>query len=151
MNSRFNSGKSCRFGMKRSISSINPWLCTRSSSCPLKVEVSGYGRIAKVMLTCADRILVIYAPMRIFYYVGPNEKTKGNFSCKFWKITRVGTRVIAEWGHARVRGKRCKPVGTAQRKVWNFKTEIDARTQLHRRIAAKVREGYWRTPRRKTS
>jgi hypothetical protein len=89
--------------------------------------------------------------MRIFFYVGRNEALKSGISSKIWKIARKGRIVQSWWGRAKydVKSRRVRPEFELLTKSWRFPSMEQAEVAMRARIAAKINEGYQRSPRRR--
>lgn len=89
--------------------------------------------------------------MKIFYYMGPNQKNKSRVSWKMWKIARRARTVQVWWGAATIVQRNVTKVNELQSKCWTLPTIAAAKADEERRIREKLNGGYSRKARRKTS
>ena len=89
--------------------------------------------------------------MKEFFFTGRNPKNVSGLSWKIWKIVQKGRVVTAWWGPAKVVERKVCHTALLLSKAWKFRTEELAKDNADSRIAQKIREGYERKPRRKSS
>ena len=90
--------------------------------------------------------------MKIFFFMGRNDKTKSGVSWKIWKIQRKGRKVITWWGAATLVRRKVVPQGKLQSSIQRtptFATVADAAKYEAKRIARKKAKGYQLRTRRR--
>lgn len=87
--------------------------------------------------------------MKIFFYMGRNDRNKSGVSWKIWKIERAGKHLQTWWGPAEVIKRRVVPKLDLQTSKWRYPTEAAAAGDEARRIQEKLSEGYERKRRNK--
>ena len=90
--------------------------------------------------------------MKIFFFMGRNDKTKSGVSWKIWKIQRKGRKVTTWWGAATLVRRKVVPKGKLQssiRRTPTFATVADAARYEATRIARKMAKGYQLRTRRR--
>jgi hypothetical protein len=89
--------------------------------------------------------------MKIFYFTGPNPKTKNGMSSKIWKIECKGC-VVTTWNGAVDLIDRKHVVQWLRKNLpVHHPSEQEARTDERRRISAQISQEYKRKPRRAAS
>ncbi len=89
--------------------------------------------------------------MKIYFFMGRNERNKSRISWKVWKIQRSGRCILLRWAPAQADSRRkLIATGTMQEKRKTFLSESAASEYERRVITRKVTKGYDRSPRRKT-
>jgi predicted DNA-binding WGR domain protein len=85
--------------------------------------------------------------MKIFFYMGRNAANKSGVSWKIWKIARSGRTVTTFWGRATLKDRKVTPAGTLQSKTLRFPSPDAALDYESQRIRSKLRKGYQRRTR----
>ena len=85
--------------------------------------------------------------MKIFFYMGRNDRNVSGVSWKVWKIERKGKHLQTWWGAAEVIRRKVVPKFALQTWTSTYGSDSAAREDEDRRIREKRKEGYERKPR----
>jgi hypothetical protein len=86
--------------------------------------------------------------VKVFYFFRANPRNLSGWSCKVWKIERVGRRVTVYWGPAKMVERRPVPPKVFQSKSWWYGTAAAAGRAEARRVREQRQQGYERKPKR---
>ncbi len=83
--------------------------------------------------------------MKVYYYMGRNDRNVSGVSWKLWKIERRGRVIQVWWGRATLRRRKPFAHGRLATKTWKKDSEELAKEEERNRIAKKLAKGYERT------
>ncbi len=86
-------------------------------------------------------------PMKIFFFMGRNSRTRSGLSWKIWKIARYGRSVTTYWGPARLHLRKVVHGAYTRSLTRRFKSLAEAIAYEKQLIAAKRKKGYQRRTR----
>jgi len=89
--------------------------------------------------------------MKVFFFIGRNDRNKSGTSCKIWKIERKGRTVRRLWGPATwdKRARRAVPSDGLREVIDVQPTVEEARTFEEYWVSRRLSRGYERNPRRR--